>query len=90
MWLMLASGIMLFINLIVFTWIGQDVMDADWFRMFVLPVYAVTMLGLGCTSGVYAWRAIWQQHERALVVWACAGLGALVVVFLVGELIVPH
>ena len=88
--LMLGSGVMLFINLIAFTWIGEDVIEADWFRMIVLPVYGVTMLGLGCAGGVYALRAIWQQQERALSVWGCAGLGVLVVVFLVGEMIFPH
>ncbi len=90
MQLLLVSGLMLLGNILFFSVVDTSIADADWFRMSVLPVYSIVLLGTGLAGGVYAWLAIIRQSERSLVSWASAGVGLLIVLFLLGEFLVPH
>ena len=59
----------------------------------VRPALALTMLA-GMVSGVSAFIigliAIIRQKERALLVYGATLIGALLIIFLLGELIFPH
>ena len=59
----------------------------------VRPALALTMLA-GMVSGVSAFIiglvAIIRQKERALLVYGATLIGALLIIFLFGELIFPH
>ena len=59
----------------------------------VRPALALTML-TGMASGISAFIigliAIIKQKERALLVYGATLIGALLIIFLVGELIFPH
>ncbi len=81
---------MLVINILFFMTVDNTISDAEWFRLSILPVYSIALIGSGLIGGVYAWLAIIRQHERSLVTWACAGLGALILFFLLGEFLFPH
>ncbi|MFC2065915.1 hypothetical protein ACFLUO_02475 [Chloroflexota bacterium] len=59
----------------------------------VRPALALTMLA-GMVSGISAFTigliAIIRQKERALLVYGAILLGALLIIFLLGELTFPH
>jgi len=59
----------------------------------VRPALALTMLS-GMVSGISAFVsglvAIIRQKERAILVYGATLIGALLIVFLLGELIFPH
>ena len=59
----------------------------------VRPALALTMLA-GMASGISAFIigliAIIKQKERALLVYGATLIGALLIIFLIGELIFPH
>ena len=57
------------------------------------PALALTMLA-GMVSGILAFItgliAIVKQKERALFVYAAIIIGALLIIFLLGEILFPH
>jgi hypothetical protein len=57
------------------------------------PALALTMLA-GMVAGISAFitglLAIIRQKERALLVYISSSIGALLVLFLVGEILFPH
>ena len=59
----------------------------------VRPALALTMLS-GMVSGISAFVtglvAIIRQKERAILVYGATLIGALLIIFLLGELIFPH
>ena len=59
----------------------------------IRPVLALTMLS-GMVSGISAFVtgliAIIRQKERAMLVYGATLIGALLIIFLLGELIFPH
>ena len=59
----------------------------------VRPALALTMLA-GMASGISAFTigliAIIRQKERGLLVYGATLIGALLMIFLIGELIFPH
>ena len=59
----------------------------------VRPALALTMLA-GMASGISAFKiglsAIIRQKERALLVYGATLIGALLVIFLLGEFLSPH
>jgi hypothetical protein len=59
----------------------------------VRPALALTMLA-GMASGISAFVTglitIIKQKERALFVYAATLVGALLILFLIGELVFPH
>jgi hypothetical protein len=61
--------------------------------IIVRPALALTMLA-GMASGISAFVigliTIIRQRERALLVYGAALIGALLIIFLLGEFIFPH
>ena len=57
------------------------------------PGLALTMLA-GMAAGIFAFLtgvlAIARKQEKALLVYASSIIGALLIVFLVGEIVLPH
>ena len=82
----LAYGVLSLINSAVFMRLSEDV---PW-RQTVLPFYGTVMLLCGLAAGLVGTIAIIRQHERSWLVWLTVLAGALVVVFLLGEFLIPH
>ena len=57
------------------------------------PALALTMLA-GMAAGISAFTtgllAIFQKREKALLVYVASIIGALLILFLVGEIVLPH
>lgn len=64
--------------------------DETSLRRLVLPVFGVTMLATGLASGVVALTAMIRSHERSWTVLVPLVVGMFVLVFLLGEVLVPH
>jgi uncharacterized membrane protein YidH (DUF202 family) len=62
---------------------------APW-RQTILPVFGISMLLMGLAGGVVALLAVILRRERALPLWFCLLFGLLIVVFLLGEFLIPH
>ena len=82
----LAYGVLSLINSAVFMRLSEDV---PW-RQTVLPFYGSVMLLCALAAGLVGTIAIIRQHERSWLVWLTVLAGALVVVFLLGEFLIPH
>ena len=85
-WLMVAAVIMFVVNATVFM---PSVVEIPW-RTAILPFYAIAMVACGLAAGVGGMVAIVRKHERSWLVWLPVFLGADVILFVVGELDVPH
>lgn len=59
-------------------------------RQVVLSFYGIFMLACGLAAGVVGLIAVMRRHERSCFVWLTVLLGLLVLVFVLGEFLVPH
>lgn len=85
-WLGAAFLILWAINSTVFI---PSTQDAPW-RHVLLPYYGIIMLLCGLAGGVVGLIAILRNRERSWLVWLTLLPGAFVLLFLLGELLVPH
>jgi len=63
--------------------------DAPW-RHVILPFYGIAMLSCGLVAGIVGLIALIRQHERSFFVWLTLIPGLGVVLFVLGEFLVPH
>lgn len=56
----------------------------------ILIGLSLTSFALGLTAGVVAAVAVVRKHERGALVYATMVPGLLIIVFLLGEFLVPH
>lgn len=75
------------INTTVFMPTGGSM--APW-RPIFLPFYGITMMAVGLAAGVTGTIAVTRSRERSWLVWVPLLVGLFVVVFLLGEILVPH
>jgi hypothetical protein len=59
-------------------------------RQAILPFYGIFMLLCGLAAGIVGLVAVIWRRERSWLVWLTILPGLLVLVFVVGELLVPH
>lgn len=59
-------------------------------REAVLSFYGIGMMAVGLGAGVVGLIAVTRSHERSWMVWLPLLAGLWVVVFLLGEFLVPH
>ena len=78
--------VLMIINSTVFMRLPEDV---TW-RETVLPFYGVAMMSCGLVAGIVALVALTRRHERSWLVWLPMLAGLFVIVFLLGEFLVPH
>jgi len=83
---MAAFVLLIFMNNTVF----MQLPEVTTWRVFFLPLYAIVMLLCGFAAGVVALVAIIWKRERSVLVWLPVLSGLFVVVFLLGEFLVPH
>jgi hypothetical protein len=90
-----AMPLLFFIGMSFTNWLYKSVPAGDTIMkdITVRPALALTMLA-GMASGISAFIigliAIIRQKDRALLVYVAALIGALLIIFLLGELIYPH
>jgi len=74
------------INSTVFMGLPEDVM----WRVTVFPFFGIAMISCGLAAGIVALVALWRRHERSGLVWLPMIAGLFLIVFLLGEFLVPH
>jgi len=74
------------INSAVFMRLPEDV---PW-RQSLLPFYGVLMMLCGLAAGVIGLIAVIGRQERSWLVWLAILSGASVLLFVLGEFLVPH
>jgi len=94
-WLILAMPVLFILGSLAANTLYKDVLAGDtilW-DMTTRPVLAWSML-IGMICGISAFitglTTIIKDKERALLVYASTAFGALLLLFLVGEVVVPH
>jgi peptidoglycan/LPS O-acetylase OafA/YrhL len=83
---MAAFEVLMIINGAVFMRLPEDV---TW-RETVLPFYGIAMMSCGLVAGIVALVALTRRHERSWLVWLSVLVGLSVIVFILGEFLVPH
>ena len=78
--------VLMIINGTIFMRLPEDV---TW-RETVLPFYGVAMMSCGLVAGIVALIALTRRHERSWLVWLPIPAGLFVIVFILGEFLVPH
>ncbi len=91
MWIAVAFIVMFAINTVFVGALGTST-DPGWqvFSSTYLPYYGIGMLAVGFAAGVVGLVAILKQRERSLVTLLTIVPALFVVVFLLGEFLVPH
>jgi hypothetical protein len=59
-------------------------------RQTILPIYGILMMLCGLATFVVGLIAIIRSHERSWLVWFTLLPGASALLFVLGELLVPH
>ena len=91
MWIAVAFIVMFAINAVFVGALGTST-DPGWqaFSSTYLPFYGIGMLAVGLAAGVVGLVAILKQKERSLITLLTILPALFVVVFLLGEFLVPH
>jgi len=91
MWLAVAFVVMFAINM-VFVGVFGTSTDPAWrsFSSTYLPFYGITLMLCGFVSGIVGIVAIFKQGERSLITLLTVVPTLFVIVFLLGEFLVPH
>ena len=63
--------------------------EVPW-RQAVLPFYGIVMLSCGLAAGIVGLIAVIRRRERSWLVWLTILPGLFVLVFVLGEFLVPH
>jgi ABC-type transport system involved in multi-copper enzyme maturation permease subunit len=85
-WLGLTFLILMTINSVVFMRLPEE---TSW-RVNLLPFYGIFTFLCGLAAGILALIAVIWKRERAVLVWMTMLPGLFVIVFLLGEFLVPH
>jgi hypothetical protein len=80
--------VMYIINTVVFMPTAQDPIPL--WRQTLLPFYGIFMMLCGLASGVVGLMAGIGKRERSWLVWLTILPGAFVLLFVLGEFLVPH
>jgi len=78
--------VLLIINFLVFMPATEE---APW-RQAVLPFYGIFMISCGFAAGVVGLIAVVRRRERSWLVWLTIPPGLFILVFVLGEFLVPH
>jgi hypothetical protein len=84
--LAIAFAAMSIINSAVF----MRASEPAWWRQYLLPFYGIFMMLCGLSAGVVGLFALIRMHERSWLVWLTIIQGAFVLIFILGEFLVPH
>lgn len=86
LWLGIAFLVLMTINSAVFMRLPEV---TSWWAV-LLPFYGIFTFLCGLAAGILALIAVIWKHERAVLVWMTMLPGLFVIVFLLGEFLVPH
>jgi hypothetical protein len=84
--LMLIFMVLFLINVTIFM---PATLEVPW-RRVVLPFYGITMLACGLAAGITGLIAVTRRHERSWLVWLALLPGLFVLIFVLGEFLMPH
>lgn len=91
MWLALAFVVGFALNIGIVAVVGESVDPAvNEFSRTYLPYWGVTLMGTGFVSGIVALFAIFKERERSIVTLLTVVPTLFVVMFLLGEFLLPH
>lgn len=91
MWLALAFAVGFALNIGIVAVVGESIDPAvNEFSRTYLPYWGVTLMGTGFVSGIVALFAIFKEHERSIVTLLTVVPTLFVVMFLLGEFLMPH
>lgn len=90
-WLAIAFAVGFVLNMGLVGVVGTST-DAvvDEFARTYLPYWGVALMSTGFAAGVVAVLAILRQHERSIVTLLTVVPALFVIVFLLGEFLMPH
>lgn len=91
LWLGVAFVAMVAINLAVFAPRGTST-DPGWneFSRTYLPYWGLTLVAIGLAAGGTGLWAVLKQQERSLITLLTIVPGLMMLVFLLGEFLIPH
>jgi hypothetical protein len=84
--LMVTFVVLFIINATVFM---PSTVVVPW-RQVILPFYGIFMMLCGFTAGIVGVIAVIRRHERSWLVWLTILPSLFVLVFVLGEFLVPH
>ncbi len=84
--LMITFVVLFIINSTVFM---PSIVEVPW-RQVILPFYGIFMMLCGLAAGIVGLIAVIRKHERSWLVWLTILPGLFVLVFVLGEFLVPH
>lgn len=91
MWLALAFVVGFALNIGIVAVVGESIdPTVNEFSRTYLPYWGVTLMGTGFVSGIVALFAIFREHERSIVTLLTVVPTLFVVMFLLGEFLLPH
>ncbi len=91
MWLGVTFVVLLGVDLAVLVPILEGAgQETDVFRVFIFPVYGVSMLLCGFVAGVIGLSSITRDRERSWAVWLTFVPMMFVISFILGEILLPH
>lgn len=85
-WLAAAFVVLMGVNQLVFMQLAEQV---AW-RQTLLPFYGIGMMACGLAAGVVAAIAVVRTGERSLLVLLTLLPGLFVLLFILGEVFLPH
>jgi hypothetical protein len=93
--LILAMPVLFFIGALFTGWIYRSVPAGETLLadLAARPALALTMLAgmaAGISAFILGFLGIVRQKENALLVYASTVIGALLLIFLIGEILFPH
>ena len=91
MWLALAFVVGFALNIGIVAVVGESVYpEVNEFSRTYLPYWGVALMGTGFVSGIVALFAIFKEHERSILTLLTVVPTLFVVMFLLGEFLLPH
>lgn len=89
-WAALAFVVLWFANSALAALVGTRVIAPEGMLRAALLSFGIGVLGLGLAAGILGAVAILRRHERAILVYLTLVPLAFVLLFLAGELLLPH
>lgn len=91
MWLALAFVAGFTLNVGIVAVVGESIDPAvNEFSRTYLPYWGVALMGAGFVSGIVALFAIFKERERSILTLLTVVPTLFVVLFLLGEFLLPH
>jgi len=89
-WWSIGLGVAFEVLWIINSTVGMHFSALVPWRQLVLPFYSILMLSCGLAAGILGLIATIKGHERSWLVWLAILPGLFVLLFVLGEFLMPH